>query len=133
MCSADESGGSAAQRHGRAGLQLRHEMHHVNTNKCHSKSGGSSAFPSLVLIPKCVLTFPYGQGAVSSWEKGGMEGSTPSTLSFLATAAPLGSPELPVTPCCPWSPHHGDGANTKVLPLGGLGIDTAGKMYGAML
>lgn len=40
-----------------------------------------------------------------------MEGSTPSPLSPLATAAPLGKeqtgpPELPIPPCHPWSPQH---------------------------
>lgn len=129
----DERGGSAVQWHGGAGLHLWHEMHHINTNKCHSKSGGSSAFPTPVLIPKCVLALPCGQGAVSSCGEGGMEGSTPSPLPLLATAAPLGSPRAPCHPLLPLVPHYGDGMNTTALPLGGLGMDTAGKMYGAVL
>lgn len=119
---AGSSAGSAAQQHGRAGLRIRHETQHVNTDTC--QVWGKCCF---LQKPKstCSPFSPWpGNCEHCRWR----EGSTPSPLSPLATAAPLGReqgpPELPVTPCCPWSPSCGKG-----VPPGSLGRDTAGKLY----
>lgn len=84
----DGSGaGGAAQRHGKAGLHLGYETHHVNANKC-QVWGKQCFFRSRAKLKNACSPFPVAKelSAVEGWR----EGSTPSPLSPPATAAPLG-------------------------------------------
>lgn len=123
---------------GRAGLRLGHETHHVNTNKCYREPGGSGAFSAPVPSPKlCPHPSPWPRSCQHRREEG-MEGSTPSPLSPLATAALLGKeqtgpPKLPITPCHPWSPQHRQGRTPQSCPRETLAWAPLEKLFGGQL